>query len=406
MKKILLLTACAAVGMSLSAQQAVVKEAEKAMKSGKPYTEVLTIITPAMTNPETRNFVDVYYIPGKAGFKQYDELLGRRQLGMLKDGEEETMSVALIGGYENFIKALPLDSLPDEKGKIKPKRSKDIKSTIAGHYNDFAQTGAAFWNNKQYNDAYKAWDIFIDLSLNPERFNVKAYPDSIVADYMFNRGLAAWQAENLEAATRSFRQAVDKGYDKAEVFQYGIATAQGAKLYDDLMFFATEGNNRYGDQDSQYINQIINYYLQSEKYDEAIQYLDKAIAENPNNGQYYALEGIIFDNQGQLDKAIETYRKGINLDPTNGLANYYLGRALLLRAGNMSDNYSGDALKFDEYKTAELDPIFTEAVGYLETAYKSDANNRGEILKALEVGYYNLNDEAGMESVKQRKLED
>lgn len=117
MKKILFLMACASVGFSLSAQEAVVKEAEKAMKSGKPYTEVMTIIAPAQTNPETQNNVRVYYIPGKAGFKQYDELLGRNQLGMLKEGEDVIMATALLGGYDNFIKALPstLLSMPKVK---------------------------------------------------------------------------------------------------------------------------------------------------------------------------------------------------------------------------------------------------------------------------------------------------
>jgi len=406
MKKILFFLACAACGLSLSAQQDVVKEAEKAMKSGKSYKEVFTLIQPAMNNPETSNDVKTYYIPGKAGFKQYDDLLGRKQLGMLKEGEELAMAVAMLGGYDNFVKALPLDSLPNEKGKIKPKYSKEIKSTIAGHYNDFTDIAATFWNEKDYENAYRGWDIFVELSKNPELYDIKVQPDTVVANFMFNRGLAAWQADDLASATRSFREAIENGYDTPECFQYGMATATGASLNDDLLFFATEGNRLYGKEDNQYINNIINYYLKVEKYDEAIAYLEAAIKENPSVGQYYALEGIIYDNKNDLDKSIELYRKSIELDPTNGLGNFYLGRALLLKAGRMSDNYAGEPMQFDNYKAKTLDPIYREGIEYLENAYKNDPNNRSDILKALDAGYYQLNDAAGMESVNQRKLED
>lgn len=406
MKKILFFLACAACGFSLSAQQTVVKEAEKAMKSGKSYTEVYNQILPAMSNAETSNDVKTYYIPGKAGFKQYDDLLGRRQLGMLKEGEDLTMAVAMLGGYDNFVKALPLDSLPNEKGKIKPKYSKEIKNIIAGHYNDFTDVAAIFWNAKDYKNAYRGWDIFVQLSKNPEKFDIKAQPDTVVANFMFNRGLAAWQADDVASATRSFREAIENGYDKPECFQYGMTTATSANLNDDLLFFATEGNRLYGKEDNQYINNIINYYLKVEKYDEAIAYLDAAIKENPNVGQYYVLEGIIFDNKKDLEKSIELYKKCLELDPDNGLGNYYLGRALLLKAGGMSDNYTGEPMKFNSYKASTLDPIYREGINYLENAYKVDPNNRSEILKALDAGYYQLNDQSGLDSVEKRKLED
>lgn len=405
-KTALLILACAACGSAAMAQQAVVKEAEKAMKAGQDYTKVYQIIAPAMQNAETANEANTYYIPGKAGFKQYDNLLGRKQLGMLKEGEGLVMATALLGGYDNFIKVLPLDTVVDAKGKVKTKYSKDIVSTIAGHYNDFTDAAAEFWNAEQFENAYRAWGIFVDLSKNPTPFGIKAHPDTIVAQYMFNRALAAYRLQDNQKAIDSFREAAEYGYPKPEVYEYGISVALQGKDNEALYYFASKGNEKYGKEDPQYINSIINYYLREEKYDDAINYIQDAIAASPDNAQYYALAGIIYDNKKDNDKALSLFAKALEKDSENPIANFYYGRALLIKAGDMSDNFSGSQQDYPAFKETQLYPMFREGAEYLEKAYKLDPDNRHDILRALSLAYYNLNDEAGIESVKQRQMED
>lgn len=396
--------ACAATALSMSAQQSVVKDAEKAMKSGKPYTEVYQMILPAMSNPETEKEAATYYIPGKAGFTQYDNLIAPQQFGRLKEGEDMVMAVALLGGYDNFVKALPLDSVTDAKGKVKTKYSKDIVNQIAGHYNDFTAIGVTFYNAKDYKNAYRAWNTFVELSENADRFGIKAANDSTVANFLLNSGLAAWQDGDNALATRSFMKAAKKGYDKETAWQYGLATAIQANDEEALQYFATTGNERYGAEDTQYINSLINYYLKSEKYDDAIRYLDAAIAQNPSNGQYYALEGIIYESKNDDAKAMDLYKKAVELDPTNGLANYYYGRALSIEAGKMAD--AAPEAEINQIYREQLKPRYDEAIKVLEIAYENDKNNRSNTLNLLEQLYYVTNNEEGMDSVKQRRLDD
>jgi tetratricopeptide (TPR) repeat protein len=405
MKKISILSLCLVSGLAVSAQKAVVKEATSAMKSGKDFTEVVKIMTPAFQNAETAKLVDTYYVPGKAGFKQYDDLLGKKQFGMLPEGGALTMANALLGGYDYYVKALPLDSIPDEKGKVKAKYSKEMIGAIAGHYSDFNVVAVDFWNAKDFDNAYRSWDIFLSLPSNPTfAKEVKAFPDTVVAEVSFNQALAAWQADKFDNAVKSFRKAIAKGYNKKAVYEYGVAVATGAKDNDALLEFATQGNELYGAEDSQFLNQIINYYLQTEKYDEAVSFLEKGIKEDPNNAQYYALAGIIYDNKDDREKAMTYYKKALKLDPNNGLANFYQGRALAAQAGKMSDDYNGQG--YDQYKAKELDPIYRQSAKLLEKAYEVDENNRSQILQVLEIVYYNLNDEKGLESAKQRRLEE
>ncbi len=71
------------------------------------------------------------------------------------------MGEQLLNGYQEFLKALSLDSVPNAKGEIKPKFSKDIASKINGHFNDYFNAGGTFYNEKKfYPEAYEAFMIY------------------------------------------------------------------------------------------------------------------------------------------------------------------------------------------------------------------------------------------------------
>lgn len=349
---------------------------------------------------------ELIFKEAQADIKTYDDMLGKKQLGMLKDGEGLTMAQKLVSAYEKYMKALPLDQLPDPKnGKIKPKYTSKIWSQLQGHAYDFNSSALDFWNAKDFDGAYNSWQIFFDLVENPEVApKIKVPNDTVLSEVAYNQGIAAWQADKLENAVKAFRKSVKYGYDKKNVFEYGMAVASNAKDNDALLEFAEKGNHLFGGEDPQFINQIINYYLGTEKYDEALDFLGNAIAENPNQAQYYSLKGIILDNKGDRPAATVEYEKALSIDPENGLGNFYLGRALASKAGDLSDNYEGT--DYAKYKETELLPLFKQAADYLEKAYKVDQNNRSQILQVLEIVYYNLGDKDGLESVSSRKLED
>jgi tetratricopeptide (TPR) repeat protein len=406
MKKSSILAVCFLAGITASAQLNVVKDAESAMKSGKGYQEVVKLITPAMSDPETANLAQTYYVPGKAGFKEYDDLYGKKQFGQLKDGENITMIKALVGGYNNFVKALPLDSVADAKGKIKTKYSKEIISTIAGHYNDYNSAALDFWNEKDFKGAYEAWEIFLTMPENPAiAKSIKVYPDSTLSEVMYNQALAAWQSDDFALAAKAFLRAKDHGYTKKNLFEYGVAVAYSANDDETMLLLAREGDKLYGADDPQFMNQIINYYLKKEKYDEALNILDQALAENPKNAQYLALKGIIYTNKKDNAKAKEEYQKALAIDSENALANLYLGTTLAQEAGERSDAFNdrtdGD---YGKFKKNILDPIYEQAAIYVEKAYQLDPNNRSTCITVLENIYYNLGD-SRYDEIQQRKAD-
>lgn len=409
MKKILLAVLGLAVASAAYAQADVVKAGERAMKEGKEAAEVVRIITPAFTDPSTSGLAQTWFIPGKAAFGEYDKLLGLKQFNRLPDGGEAKMGRLLIDGYGYFVKALPLDSLPNEKGKIKPKYSKDIINAITGHYTDYVDAGANLYNSGDYSGAYDAWEIFTTLPENPtfaEKLNVQH--DSLYAEISFNQGIAAWQCEKLAEALGAFQKAIKKGYNKKNVYDYAISVATGLNQPETVLAISEAALPLYGQESDLYIRQIINYYLQAKNFDKAFEILNKAIAGEPNNAQYYVIQGVLYENQENKDQASVSYAKAVELDPTSADALYSLGRMYCEKAFTAADSAPAVQSEYAPYYEANILPNFKKAAEVLERAYEQAIANpestiTADILTYLENVYYNLSDEAKLNDVKKRK---
>jgi tetratricopeptide (TPR) repeat protein len=402
MKKISILSACLLAATTMSAQQAVVKDAERAMKSGADVSEVVKIITPAFTDPETANQANTWYIPGKTAFKQYDDLLAKKAFNQLPENGTVTMAHDLLDGYEYFTKALPLDSLPDEKGKIKPKYSKEIRNTLAGHFQDYNNAAVDLWGVKEFDNAYKSWEIYLSLAEDPsyaKTINVPA--DTMLAEIMYNQALAAWQTDKFDLALQAFIKAKDKGYTKKNLYDYAIAVAVAAKNDDAVFQIAKEAQPLYGNEDPNYIGYMINTYVNNKDYDKAFATIEEAIAANPNNAQYYVMQGILNEQKENREQAKASYKKALDIDSYNASALFYYGKALCEDAYALSDQAPVTPKEAEAYFNSKIRPVFQEAAEYLENAYNVNEENT-DALRYLENVYYNLHDEKKLEDVQKR----
>ncbi|MDE6703018.1 MAG: hypothetical protein K2K00_05005 [Muribaculaceae bacterium] len=403
MKKIIILSTALLCGIGAFAQLNVLKDAERTMKKDKvTMKEVVEVVTPALTNPETATMAQTWYIPGKAAFNEYDHLLGLEAFNKLPEGGKATMGTNLLEGYDYMIKALSLDSVPDAKGKIKTKYSKDIINTLVGHYNDYNNNAVSLWNLQDYKGAYKAWGIYLDMSAQPLKFKgINVPADTLLCEIAYNQALAAWQANDFQASLDCFIKSKDMGYNKKNIYDYALSVANQLQDTATILSLAREAHALYGDQDPNYISFIINDYLVNKDYDNALVAIKEAIAQNPGNAEYYSVLGIIYDTQDKRDEAKSAYKDALNIDPDNFRANYYYGRALYQDAYDASDKGPSDANAISAYFDANVKPLLEEAAIYLEKANQIDPENV-EPLKLLENVYYSLNDEKKLEDVQQR----
>lgn len=408
MKKFAFIALALATAVSSFAQKSAVKEAEQALKNDAGYTKVLEIVTPAFTNPETENTATPWYLAGQAAFKQYDNMLGRKSVGMIKTAADSlAMDVLLIPAFENYLIALPKDSMPDEKGKVKPKYSKKMLNEIAGHYADYFDMGGEAYNLQAYQEAYNLWNTLFKINAHPAMREAlekagKVIPDSTLAIAAFNQGLAAWQLEQYPTALDAFFNAKKLGFNKKSLYDYAIAVANQAKNEQAVFELANEANTLYGKETPDYMAYVVNHYLQAKDYDNAMNTIQQAIEQDPANSQYYVIRGVLYDNLSKRDEAVADFQKAIELDPKNAQAQFNYGRALYVKAFALNDNAPTTQAEYDVFLAEKIVPLFKEAAEVLEEAYNLNPDNTDTLLY-LEDLYYNLKDEAMYNDVKSRR---
>jgi tetratricopeptide (TPR) repeat protein len=79
------------------------------------------------------------------------------------------------------------------------------------------------------------------------------------------------------------------------------------------------------EEDPQYQYNVGLVYLQNDKYDEAIKYLNKSLALKPNFDLALNALGIIYFIQGDLEKARDYFEKSLVVNPALTEARNYLG---------------------------------------------------------------------------------
>ena len=324
MKKLMTFALCFAAVGSMSAQKANVEAAKKL--SGKPekIEEARSLIQQAMENPETANDAQTYFIAGKIEFDAFDKdltnsMINPASVDIVKMGQN------LLNGYNNYVKALPLAAIPNEKGKVDTKTPKNIVNTLKGHTNDYFKAGADFFNaQKVYPEAYECFMIYADMPnqdfMQGEKLEL---PDADRGTAYFNAGLAAYSGNEIYKSADAFRKARSVGYEDKQAYIYEIACWQAAAQRDSTMEqtakekiieVAEAGDKKFGMEEPIFVNNIVNFLVTDAKYDQAVAKVSELIAANPDNAGLYGLRGFVYDRMDKDAESVDDYRKAAAMD--------------------------------------------------------------------------------------------
>ncbi|MDR0844562.1 MAG: hypothetical protein LBN71_05015 [Tannerella sp.] len=396
MKKRVLMTVCLCLAVTAAfAQKKAVSSAERLVKDAKPdYNEARTLIKGALEDPETKNDAKTWYVAGQIEDSQFTGESTKLLLG--QQPNEPLMYEALGKILPYFKKSYELDQLPDEKGKVKPKYTKNIKGTLSANHNYYLNGGAYYFEQRDYKKACEFFEQYMEIADLPfiagEKPSVR---DSNFMIVQFYNAVAATQLENSDYAIKSLKRAKDTPFRQDEVYQY--LCYEYTQIKDSLSFEKTleEGMNVFPDS-SFYISNLINLYIYSDRNDKARDLLDIAIARDPNNSILYQALGSVYETGFKdIENAELNFKKGLELDPDNDMALSNVGRIYYNQAVNkLSEaNAITDTRKYTEEK-AIAKSLFEKAKPYFEKAYQSKSDNKDYML-ALRGIYYNLdmNDE-------------
>jgi len=383
---------------SFAQKSNVSKAKNKALMDSPDFAGAREAIKLALTDSTTKNLAETWYVAGLIGNKENDALYALAILN--KPFDVETKGNAILESYAYFLEAAKLDSMPDAKGKVKPKFTKDIKAKLKEYYSiqqNLIAYGAALFEKKNYEGAIKAFDVYLEIP-KLSLMNKELPMDSTYNMIKYYTAIAATNAKKHEKAIALFVDLKDKKYETLVVYQLLYEEYKNQK--DTVNFVKTlkEGFEKFPSE-AWFLQNLINYFIYSGKTAEALVYLNTAIERQPNMAEYRYVKGNLDESLGNIDSALVSFNKAIELDPT--LADAYAGKGRLyynkaVKMSEVANNIKDVKLYNAEMKKAEA--VFKESVPFFKKASELKPKEV-EFKRTLKTLYYRLKMDADYEAI-------
>ena len=284
---------------------------------------------------------------------------------------------ALEEAYASFEKALQLDPKGGIEKQIK------LNSTYLNLGNCFINQGVQKFEAKEYETALASFEMDMKIASS------NLYVGVVDTGIYFNAGLAAYNAKLYEKAIPYFQKCADVKYEKTT--PYFLMYNSYMDLKDDANAEATLKKvfEIYPD-DKDVIMQLVDYYINNNKPQEAHAYIDLAKTKNPNDHSLWWAEGVIYMRQDKYDEAIVSLNKSIELKSDQYDTQFNLGVCYYNKAVEMFQkaNEIMDVTKYNA-AVAEANKIFIKAIPFFEKANTLKPDDV-DALKNLKELYFRL----------------
>ncbi|MDR3652654.1 MAG: tetratricopeptide repeat protein [Paludibacter sp.] len=381
------------------AQKANVRKAkDKAFMDTPDFAAAREAINLALKDSTTKNLPETWYVAGLIGNHE-NELLYQKALLKLPF-DTITKGKAIMESYNYFIEADKLDQLPDAKGKVKPKYTKDIKAKLKDYYliqQNLISYGAYLYEKKKYEDAVKAFEVYLEIPKLP-LMNNELKMDSTYNMITYYTAIAAANANMHDKAISLYEGLKDKKYETQTVYQLLYEQYMNKKDSTSAVKTLKEAFEKYPNN-AWFLQNLINYYIFAKKTNDALTYLNSAIEREPNMPQYRYVKGNLDESLGNFDEALAAFDKAIELDPTMSDAYAGKGRLYYNKAVRMSEeaNKIKDIKLYNE-ESKKVDDAFKLSIPFFKKAAELNPKEI-EYKKTLKNLYYRLGMDADYEAI-------
>lgn len=376
MKRFALSAMMLAIAASGFSQKAMVKKAKNALIEPVDLVEAKTSIEAAMSDAETSSDPNTFVLAGKIYKKIYDEEAKKKLLGQQYDTKGLTEN--MINSVNSYLNAAELEQVPDAKGKTTDKYDKEIKKAFADLKIDLGQTGYSCYKEKNYKDALRLFDGYLSIPNSSIMKDEKV--DSTYYNVEFLAANSAFCVNDYQKAIKYLYELKDANLPEGQThYEWLVDALQASKDTAKSMEVLAEGLKKYPTSSTMIAKQV-NYYINHGKRQEAINYLDNAIAANPDKPDYYVAKADMFNfnDSKNYDETLALYQKANSIDPSNVAAIEGMGE-MYAKKGELADKKADNMKSDDAYNKARkaAEPVYKEALTYLEKAkdmYGSNLN--------------------------------
>ncbi|MDR0895027.1 MAG: tetratricopeptide repeat protein [Prevotellaceae bacterium] len=409
MKRVLfsLMLMFVATGLTF-AQEKSVKAAKAAASDVKPdFKKAEQLIDGALTNPETKDDPETWNVAGFIQRRYNEEETKKSFLRQPYDTAGVYNSVLNMCKY--FLKCDELAQIPNEKGKVKNKYRKSNAATMLSERGNLINGGIENYNKSKSKEALDFFGTYIDVTNAPMmEDNPAVKGDTLLPQIAYYACLAASKIEDYPSILKYAPYGEDDPEYGKYTMEFTSAALKALGKTDEWIASLKKGLEKYPDYANFFAN-LVDYYNNNNKLDEAMSYTDEMLSKSPNNSFFLYVKGYLYQNQyaslkneknddkaaaDVLLKAIEYYKKAVEADPKNAEAYSNLGFVYCLQAQDYSEKISATTdvndPKYKEDQTA-LKSFYEKARPCYEKARELKPEQNALWLQGLYRVYYNLN---------------
>jgi tetratricopeptide (TPR) repeat protein len=387
--KTLLTLVFAGVTVGAMAQNANVVSAYNYMNDGK-LDKAVEFIEPAVLDPKTGATEKAWRYRG-----DIYRLIALGEDAALKSQFPNALDLAV----ESYLKANELDT----KGSYKVENVKALGALQGQSLN----AGNDAFTAKNYDEAIARYGV-------SERI-AKAF-GQVDTNAIFNSALAYESKGDAAGAIKRYKEALEVGYNKPEVFRYIAGLQRKGNDLNAAITTMKEGRTRFPENKDLILDEM-SYLLAADRSEEAEATVALAIQQDPNNAVLYSVQGSLFDKKASAateakdeaamntwyDKAEQAYKSSIEKDPKYFDAYFNIGVLYNNRAAFEYEKCN--AIKSDtEYMKCKkvADDIYLKAVPYFEKAHEMDAKDAQTMQQLMKL-YAKTGDQAKYEAMKAKQ---
>lgn len=263
------------------------------------------------------------------------------------------------------------------------------------------------------NDAFTAKDYDRAIAMYGQSERIARAFGQVDTNAVFNSALAYDSKGDAANAIKRYREAIDLGYKKPEIYRYIANLHRKAGDEEAAIAITQEGRAAFPD-DKELILDHMTLLLNAGRSDEAEVVVREAQAKDPGNAALYSVEGGLYDKKatdaadagdeaamyGWYDKAEAAYTKSIEVDPT--LFDAYFNIGVLYNNRAAYEYEKCNKIKSDkDYMVCKgkADEVYLKARPFFDKAHELRADDRQTIQQLMKL-YAKIGDQAKYDALK------
>ncbi len=340
--------------------------------------------------PESRETVTIDNLPYvKESYSNKDLYFDANDNLVLVDVTKPIFEDALAGALAAYVKAYEVD--------VKKSKEKDIVEGIEAVSRKYFTDGM----NKYMIGDMKTAGVLLGKAADASETAPLSKVDTTA---LYNAGYVAWAQQDYTTAKGYFERCLEAEYyyDNGETFAKLADVYMNLGEKEKAVTVLEKGFSEFPQSQSILIG-LINYYLESgENADRLFVLIDEAKKNEPDNVSLYYVEGNIYKELGNYEKAVECYYRCAEVNPEYDFGFYGAGTLYYDRALALSEQASQE---LDDNKYMELVKEFEQSLlNAIDPFEKAFAVSKNDQLK-LNVAEYLKNIYYRFSSVEDKYME-